>query len=113
MAIMRAALDPPTELSLTPTPPADVSVARVSLGGEEVAILSHPITQDDVTRQLTTAEREIVRALLSGKSNAEIARERGSAERTVANQVASAYRKLAVRSRAELAARCAFIGAGS
>ncbi len=109
----RAALDPPAELSLTPTPPADVIIARASLGGEEVAILSYPITREDVTKQLTTAEREIVRALLSGKSNAEIARERGSAERTVANQVASAYRKLAVRSRAELAARCALVGAQS
>jgi DNA-binding NarL/FixJ family response regulator len=43
-------------------------------------------------------------ALLDGKSNAEIARERGVKERTVANQIARGYAQLGVRSRLELAA---------
>jgi len=100
------------EVSLTKAPPPELSVTRMVIGGEEVVVMTYPLRDDDAAEQLTSAEREIVRALLSGKSNAEIARERGSAERTVANQVASAYRKLAVRSRAELAARCALVTRG-
>jgi DNA-binding NarL/FixJ family response regulator len=51
---------------------------------------------------LTGTEQEIAREVLSGLSNAEIARKRGTAVRTIANQVASIYRKLQVRSRLEL-----------
>jgi DNA-binding NarL/FixJ family response regulator len=40
--------------------------------------------------------------VLSGLSNADIAGRRGTAVRTIANQVASIYRKLQVRSRLEL-----------
>ncbi len=56
------------------------------------------------TECLTTAEREVVDGALSGKSTAEIAMERGSSPRTIANLLARAYRKLGVRSRFELAA---------
>jgi DNA-binding CsgD family transcriptional regulator len=42
---------------------------------------------------------------LRGRSNADIARVRGSSPRTVANLLARTFRKLKVRSRAELAAR--------
>lgn len=54
---------------------------------------------------LSAAEVAIVGALLRGDSNAEIARERGRSIRTVEHQVAAIFRKLRVRSRAELAAR--------
>jgi DNA-binding NarL/FixJ family response regulator len=49
--------------------------------------------------------------LLEGKRNADIARERGTSVRTVANQVAAIFRKLKVRSRAELVATAALLGA--
>jgi DNA-binding CsgD family transcriptional regulator len=39
---------------------------------------------------------------LRGASNQDIARTRGVSVRTVANQLAAVYRKLGVRSRAEL-----------
>ena len=55
--------------------------------------------------ELTAAEREVVGHILEGRSNAEIARLRGTSVRTVANQVASLFRKLGVSSRAELVAR--------
>lgn len=42
---------------------------------------------------------------LSGLSNAEVAKKRGTAVRTVANQLQSLFRKLGVNSRAELSAR--------
>jgi DNA-binding NarL/FixJ family response regulator len=54
---------------------------------------------------LTPAERAVVAAALRGCSHAEIAHERGSSPRTVANILSSAFRKLQVRSRAELAAK--------
>jgi DNA-binding NarL/FixJ family response regulator len=53
---------------------------------------------------LTDAEVVVLRALMEGKSNAEIAKERGTASRTIANQVARIFRKHCVSSRAELAA---------
>jgi DNA-binding CsgD family transcriptional regulator len=51
---------------------------------------------------LTPVEAEVTRLLAAGLSNAEIARVRGTARRTVANQVASVFRKLGVSSRLEL-----------
>ena len=47
----------------------------------------------------------MVRLLLDGKSNKAIAAARATSERTVANQLASIYRKLGVNSRSELASR--------
>lgn len=55
--------------------------------------------------RLTHAERDIVQRLLAGSSNAEIATARRRSVRTVANQIASIYRKLGVASRSDLAAR--------
>ncbi|HEY1695349.1 MAG TPA: helix-turn-helix transcriptional regulator [Polyangiaceae bacterium] len=51
---------------------------------------------------LTPAELEVARCAVSGMSNRTIARWRGSSVRTVANQLASVFRKLGVGSRAEL-----------
>ncbi|WP_394847853.1 LuxR C-terminal-related transcriptional regulator [Pendulispora brunnea] len=54
---------------------------------------------------LSASERAVLLGVLCGKTNAEIAQARRSSVRTVANQVASAFRKLGVSSRGELAAR--------
>jgi DNA-binding CsgD family transcriptional regulator len=51
---------------------------------------------------LTPAELEVARCAVAGMSNREIARWRRSSERTVANQIASVFRKLRVGSRSEL-----------
>ncbi len=53
---------------------------------------------------LTPSEREVAALLITGSSNADIARRRGASERTVANQARAIYRKLSVGSRVELAA---------
>lgn len=74
-------------------------------GTEEFAVLVMPLPPP--LGRLTVTEREVVWAVLLGRSNAEIARDRGRSARTVANQLAAIYRKLGVRSRAELAARLA------
>lgn len=54
---------------------------------------------------LSRSEREIAVLMLQGASNSEIAASRMKSERTIANQVASIFRKLGVGSRSELAAR--------
>ncbi len=54
---------------------------------------------------LTEAERDIVRLLRTGASNRQIARARGTSERTIANQVCNLLRKLEVGSRLEIALR--------
>lgn len=55
-------------------------------------------------RRLTAAELEITALLQCGLSNAEIARQRDRSPRTVANQLASIFRKCRVSSRLELLA---------
>src|SRR5262249_241331 len=57
----------------------------------------------EAVRQLTSAERQVMEQALAGLSNHAIAQLRGSSRRTVANQLASVYRKLQVNSRSELA----------
>lgn len=52
--------------------------------------------------RLTAAEFAVTRLLVEGKSYAEMARLRQTSARTVANQLASAFRRLGVSGRAEL-----------
>nr|WP_255216688.1 helix-turn-helix transcriptional regulator [Pseudenhygromyxa sp. WMMC2535] len=54
---------------------------------------------------LSESECAVSRALFAGLNNAEIAAVRGTAVKTVANQLNSAYHKLGVRSRDQLVAR--------
>ena len=54
---------------------------------------------------LTLAERDVLAAIIRGCSHQQVAAQRGTAKRTVANQVASIFCKLGVRSRRELVAR--------
>jgi DNA-binding NarL/FixJ family response regulator len=82
----------------------DARVTSVRVGSERWIVLSVPLPQ---TRDVPLSEAELAvkEALLRGDSNAEIARARGTSVRTIANQVASIFKKLGVRSRAELAAQ--------
>ncbi|MDX2088344.1 MAG: helix-turn-helix transcriptional regulator [Kofleriaceae bacterium] len=54
---------------------------------------------------LSASEREVIEGALRGLTSREIAELRGSSSRTVENLLASAYRRLGVASRKELAAR--------
>jgi len=58
----------------------------------------------DFDARLSGAERGVIALLLSGRTNAEIARLRRTSIGTVKKQVAAAYRKLGVGTRGELAA---------
>ena len=79
-------------------------MAEVQIAGEPWLLASAPLADPDRLALLTPAEQEVALLLLAGSTNADIARRRGSAERTVANQVASIFGKLRARSRSELAA---------
>ncbi|WP_437961374.1 helix-turn-helix transcriptional regulator [Sorangium sp. So ce119] len=82
-----------------------MKVSRAIVGGCKLVIVSFRVTEaPSPLGGLSEAERAVVRHALAGESNAQIAARRGVSARTVANQLASAYRKLKVGSRAELAA---------
>ena len=70
--------------------------------GTDVLVVSFPVPCPTFGELLTETETAIARDILSGLSNAAIARRRGTAVRTIANQVAAIFRKLQVRSRLEL-----------
>ena len=70
-------------------------------------VVGAPRAESQLLDRLTPAERSAVQRLCEGLSNREIARARRVSPRTIANQIASAFRKLEVGSRAELVARLA------
>jgi DNA-binding CsgD family transcriptional regulator len=85
-------------------PPGGLDVEIVEIDGEEFLLFAwddSPIALPE----LTPAEQVIFQGIVNGQSNAEIAACRRTSVRTVANQVASLFAKLAVSSRAELVAR--------
>ena len=77
------------------------------VGNEDLAVLTMPALTAQAMQKLSSAEREVLVLALQGKSNVAIAQSRGTAARTVANQLSSIFRKLGVVSRAELVARLA------
>ncbi len=84
-----------------PTVPGDL-IALESDDGK-LAVLSFTLPGDSAI-DLSSAETDVARHILAGRSNSEIAALRRCSTRTVANQVASLFRKLGVRSRLELVA---------
>ena len=85
-----------------PQVPAGAVVERFSRGGEEFALISWPVERAALA-DLPAAQAAVLAGLLDGLSNAEIAAERGTSARTVANQVAKLLRTFGVGSRVELA----------
>ncbi|HMG20772.1 MAG TPA: LuxR C-terminal-related transcriptional regulator, partial [Kofleriaceae bacterium] len=86
----------------------DTVRCRSAMGDDSVLALSMAVAATWRTT-LSAAERAVVAELLRGRSNREIAARRGRSVRTIVNQLASAFEKLGVHSRRELALRC---GAG-
>ena len=80
-----------------------VATFNLEIEGVELVVLSRP-TKRKALVALTRTERAVAMGLVRGESNARIAERRGTSTRTVANQVATIYRKLGVGSRRELAA---------
>jgi DNA-binding NarL/FixJ family response regulator len=86
-------------------PPAGMVAHRFDIGSDAFAVLEFPLVDFATSRlasSLTESERDVMRLILEGKTNSEIALDRSRAMRTVANQVASIFRKLKIGSRCEL-----------
>ena len=82
-------------------PPPGLRAFRVTAEGREVFVMVLERRRPG-EELLSPAELAVIELVKQGLSNAAIARSRATSERTVANQIASAYRKLGVRGRAEL-----------
>lgn len=85
-------------------PPAGLVAWHLDLGdGQEIAVLelATPDRRPPVPG-VTAAERVVLGLAAAGLSNPRIAACRGVSPRTVANQIASVFRKLGVHSRLEL-----------
>ena len=89
-----------------PLVPSGLEAATFGVDGDDYVVFSFPVPELTPPACLTIAEREVVRGLLAGKSNAEIAEARGCSVRTVANQLRSIFHKLDVSSRAEVVQHC-------
>jgi DNA-binding NarL/FixJ family response regulator len=80
---------------------------EVVVGDETLVVTSLPADasglSDERLSVLTKAERQVALDAAAGLSNEAIAKKRRRAVRTIANQLASIYRKLGIVSRAELA----------
>src|SRR5262245_13517945 len=82
--------------------PEPLRVTTFEAGSDTFAILSFPVHELPLPDALSAAEKGVCRLLLTGASNAEIARQRRTSVRTVANQVAAILKKLNAGSRSEL-----------
>ena len=71
----------------------------------ELFLTKRPSTDTShvMSARLTSRQRRLVRALLEGSTNREIAARLGLREQTVRNQLSVIYAKLGVRNRLELA----------
>ncbi|NRD43929.1 response regulator transcription factor [Corallococcus exiguus] len=75
---------------------------KLKVSGEIFAVISLPMGLGPHLAALTSAERSVVEHVLRGDSNKQIAHSRGTAVRTVANQLAAIYQKLGIASRSDL-----------
>ena len=82
----------------------DARLTPFRVASDDLIVVSFPLDTQTGDATLTPTESEIAGAIRDGRSNAEIARMRGTSTRTVANQVAGLFRKLGVASRVELIA---------
>lgn len=77
--------------------------------GTEMLVFESPCSSRAPTC-LTSAERELLQAILRGMSSEQLARQRGTSVRTIANQLARLFRKFRASTKSELASRA--LGSG-
>lgn len=87
-----------------PESDAGPRVSRMRVGGEDILVLSVPLPQLHYPEATTSAEQEIIGAVLQGLSVKEIAERRSASLRTVTTQLGAIFRKAGVNSQAELIA---------
>lgn len=90
-------------------PPAGLTAERFVVDGTDFVLFTWSTSMD--LGCLSATELAVATRIAAGAANAEIAAERATSVRTIANQVASILRKLGLGSRYELIAR--FPGAKS
>lgn len=88
-------------------PPPGLEAYTFDVAGDEYALLAFELPEIAVPPGLSPAERDVVLAVATGQSNAEIAQARGTSANTVANQLRSIYGKLKISNRIELIRLCA------
>lgn len=93
---------PRERLDLEIPPPHGLVAHRFDVAEDEFAMLDWARPDGIAPAGLTRAESEVLALVIAGLSNVEIARARGRATRTIANQVATIFRKVGVGSRLEL-----------
>ena len=79
--------------------PALGRLSRVDLAGQAYWVVSVARPDLDFPVHLSDAEAAVVRELVAGRSHAQISRSRATSRRTVANQLATVFRKLGVSGR--------------
>lgn len=106
-ATRKLGLDSRTELAAFFAPAGlRARLAEWNLYGHSMAVGAYPLALAEHLDVLSEGEREVALLLLQGETYEAIANQRGSAERTVANQAQAIYRKLGAHSRVQLAALC-------
>jgi DNA-binding NarL/FixJ family response regulator len=83
-------------------PPSGLEAKIAGRGAAERLLLHYPCPPWRLPPTLSASERTVVRNILDGASQRDVARARGTSQRTVANQMASVFRKVGVGSRVEL-----------
>jgi DNA-binding CsgD family transcriptional regulator len=86
-------------------PPPGAQIHWLAANGAELVILSLPLRLPELERRCSRAERDVLIGILASKSDAEIAKQRGTSPRTIANQARALMRRYGVSSRRELVAQ--------
>jgi DNA-binding NarL/FixJ family response regulator len=76
--------------------------------GQELLVVGMPRPDRHLTTLLPSAELAVIRSLVEGLSYEEIAQQRGTSTRTIANQITAVFRRLRVSGRNELVQRLFF-----
>ena len=92
--------DAPSELR----PDDGPRVSRMRVGGEDILVLSVPLPELRYPEGTTSAEQEIIDAVLQGLTVKEISVQRSASLRTVTTQLGKIFKKAGVNSQAELIA---------
>lgn len=83
----------------------DGSLSFATHGDKQVRVISVSRPDRKLEHTLPRAELAVVRALIEGASYEDIARQRGTSTRTIANQITAVFRRMKVSGRSELLLR--------
>lgn len=112
MGLPQRASTPPVLLMMaaraterTERAPTLARLTRIKANGEKYWLVSVQRPDLDFPVPLSEAEAFVVRELVSGRTHAEISERRATSPRTIANQLASAFKKLGVSGRGAILQR--------